>query len=69
MSLHKLQYTYNHIIIDCIYSIHLLNINICIKYLLHRNQGIIDLTGTKTRQIFSRMSVTARKIKELFTLT
>ena len=30
------------------------------------NQGIIDCTGTETRQIVSCMFVTAKKFKELF---
>ena len=33
------------------------------------HQGIIDCKGTETRQIFSRMFVTAKKIKELFAST
>ena len=33
------------------------------------NQGIIDSKGTETRQIFSRMFVMAKKIKELFAST
>ena len=32
-------------------------------------QGIIDSTGTETRQIFSRMFVMAKSVKELFTPT
>ena len=33
------------------------------------NQGIIVSTGMETHQIFSRMLVTTKKFKELFTLT
>ena len=32
-------------------------------------QGIIDSTGKETRQIFSRMFVTAKSFEELFTPT
>ena len=41
---------------------------VSIEFIIPWSQGVIDSTGTKTKQIFSRKYITATKFKELFTL-